>query len=102
MAGWTRLELATSGVTGRKRPFWPPGAPRRHKATQGDESRSTCCDGSPYLACRGRRRAPQGDPRRPMGKPNVDENVDEQKRHIRSYKIHQKHITSLRRCRREK
>ena len=27
MAGWTRLELATSGVTGRKRPFWPRSAP---------------------------------------------------------------------------
>ena len=41
MAGWTRLELATSGVTGRKRLLWPTGATRRHEATEGDRRQSS-------------------------------------------------------------
>jgi hypothetical protein len=43
MAGWTRLELATSGVTGRNRSFLPLGASRRQGATEGDKGRSTRC-----------------------------------------------------------
>jgi hypothetical protein len=35
--------LATSGVTGRKRLLWPPGAIRRHRATEGDRGRSITC-----------------------------------------------------------